>query len=309
VPARPLIDAAELARWCREQFGCAPAAELFRTGYLSAVVGLRLLDGREVVVKVRAPAQRLLGCFEVQRRLFESGFRCPEPLVGPTPLGGYVATAERHLPGGTLLPDSGRAAAPFAEALAALMASAPSSREVPSLAPAPPWTAWNHGEGELWPWPDDRAVDLNRVAGPAWVDDAARAVHLRLSESTAEQVIGHGDWYAANLRWDGDSLWAAHDWDSAISERETVIVGLAAAVFPATGGPGEEASVDETADFMNAYTSARGRAFSSNEVEEMWAAGVWVRAFDAKKQLVTDGAIHALTEPEAQERRRQAGIT
>jgi hypothetical protein len=150
---------------------------------------------------------------------------------------------------------------------------------------------------------------LNRVAGPAWVDDAARAVHLRLSESTAEQVIGHGDWYAANLRWDGDSLWAAHDWDSAISERETVIVGLAAAVFPATGGPGEEASVDETADFMNAYTSARGRAFSSNEVEEMWAAGVWVRAFDAKKQLVTDGAIHALTEPEAQERRRQAGIT
>ena len=109
VPRRPLIDRDELASWCREQFGCEPVAELFRAGYLSAVAGLRLLDGREVVVKVRAPAERLAGCFEVQRRLFDSGFRCPEPLIGPTRLGDYVATAEQHVPGGSLLPASGRA--------------------------------------------------------------------------------------------------------------------------------------------------------------------------------------------------------
>jgi len=61
-------------------------------------------------------------------------------------------------------------------------------------------------------------------------------------------------------------------------------------------------------DFINAYTLARGRGFSPNEVEEMWAAGIWVRVFDAKKQFATDGTTHALTEPEAQQRLLRAGI-
>ena len=42
-----------LASWCRRWLGAPPAAQLFEAGYLSTVKGLRLADGREVVIKVR----------------------------------------------------------------------------------------------------------------------------------------------------------------------------------------------------------------------------------------------------------------
>jgi hypothetical protein len=100
-----------------------------------------------------------------------------------------------------------------------------------------------------------------------------------------------------------------HDWDSVIAAPESSIVGLAAAVFPATGGTGEEATIDESALFLEAYQQARGYRFSADGCEESWAAGLWVRAFDAKKEFATDGVIYALDEDEAGERRRLAGAT
>ena len=50
-----------LAAWCRRWLGAEPVAVLFRAGYLSEVTGLRLADGREVVVKARPPAARMAG--------------------------------------------------------------------------------------------------------------------------------------------------------------------------------------------------------------------------------------------------------
>lgn len=302
------IEAGQLRLWCRAQLGVEPEGELFRAGHLSAVVGLRLVDGRNVVVKVRPSEERLNGCFEVHKRLFQAEFPCPEPLLGPTPLGQWSASAERYQPGGTMLPRSSRAARPFASALAWLMAAAPGQGDVATLDPPPPWTAWNHRGPGLWPWPDDRDIDLNAVEGPRWLDDVGAAVRLRLSDADGAPVVGHGDFYAGNLRWSEDQLHVVHDWDSVIAAPETVIVGLAAAVFPATGGPGEEATVDETADFLAAYEQSGGRAFSASQLQEAWAAGLWVRAFDAKKQFATTGVIHALGESEATTRRRHAGI-
>ena len=87
------MDAA-LAAWCRRLLGAEPEAVLFRAGYLSEVTGLRLADGRGVVVKARAPSPRLLGCLRVQAALAAAGFPCPRPLAGPAPLGGLAATAE-----------------------------------------------------------------------------------------------------------------------------------------------------------------------------------------------------------------------
>jgi hypothetical protein len=56
------VDTDALADWCMRWLGAPPAAELFGTGYLSVVKGLRLADGREVVVKVRPNMPRLAGC-------------------------------------------------------------------------------------------------------------------------------------------------------------------------------------------------------------------------------------------------------
>jgi hypothetical protein len=84
-PRVPAVDRARLAQWCEEHLGSPPAGEIFRSGYLSAVIGLRLADGRAVVVKVRPDSPRMAACVEVQRRLFGSGYPCPEPLTGAAP--------------------------------------------------------------------------------------------------------------------------------------------------------------------------------------------------------------------------------
>jgi hypothetical protein len=188
-----------------EHLSSPSADEIFRSGYLSAVIGLRLADDRAVVVKVRPGSRRVAACVDVQRRLFESGYPCPEPLTGALPFGDDVATAETYVPGGAMLPSPDRAARAFAEAFARLVKLAPRPAEVSTLDPAPSWAAWDHAEAGLWPRPEDCDVNLNEVAGPGWIDGAGRRARDRLQAGASEAVIGHCDWLAGNLRWSGDA--------------------------------------------------------------------------------------------------------
>ncbi len=306
-PRVPAVDPASLAAWCTDHLGSAPAAELFSCGHLSAVVGLRLADGREVVVKVRPASPRIAACVEVQRRMFESGYPCPEPLGGPAPCGIGVATAESYVPGGDELPGAEHTAQLSAEAFARLIGLAPRPAEVSSLDPAPSWASWNHGEAGLWPRPEGAEFDLNEVDGPEWIDRAAGRARDRLRAGVWEAVIGHCDWLADNLRWKDDELLVVHDWDSAVADSEAVLVGFAAALY-STVSPDELATVEETDRFLDAYCDARARVFSADEVQRSWAAGVWTRAYDAKYQHVAGHAIASLAETEARARLRRAGI-
>ena len=125
----------ELVAWCAQWLGATPTQRLFEIAHLSIVVGLRLTDGREVVVKARPPADRIQGCVSVQRHLWAAGFPCPAALAGRTPPGALIATAEAFVSGGMALapwPDSPQL---FAAALAELMRLAPSVAAVPTLAP------------------------------------------------------------------------------------------------------------------------------------------------------------------------------
>lgn len=305
-PSVPAVDPARLAVWCSEHLGSPPVAELFRSGFLSAVVGLRLADGREVVVKVRPSSPRIAACAEVQQRMFEAGFPCPEPLCGPAPFGDGEATAEAYVPGGAEFPDGDCRARRFADAFALLIGLAPSPDEVPSLAPAPSWAAWNLDDAGLWPLPED-GVDVNAVTGgPEWIDRAGRCARDRLRAGTSKTVIGHCDWLASNLRWNGARLLVVHDWDSAVADSEAVLAGLAAALYSTV--PGANATVAETEAFLEAYCDARGRPFSADELERAWAAGVWTRVFDAKCQHVAGSPDLSISEHEANERLARAGI-
>ena len=306
-PRLPAVDAASLAAWCTDHLGSAPATELFRSGHLSAVIGLSLADMREVVVKVRPASPRIAACVEVQRRMFESGYPCPEPVGGPAPFGIGVATAEAYVPGGEVLSGAEHAPQLSAEAFARLIGLAPGPDDVSSLDPAPSWAAWNHNEAGLWPRPEGAEIDLNEVDGPEWIDRAGGQARERLRVGVDQAVIGHCDWLADNVRWRGDELLVVHDWDSAVADSEAVLVGFAAALYSSVSS-NDLATVEETERFMVAYGDARGRAFTADQLQRSWAAGVWTRAYDAKYHHVTGHPITSLSETEGRARLQRAGI-
>ena len=281
-------DQAFLADWCGRYLGARPARVLFRSGHLCEVTGVELADGRRVVIKARPAAPRIAGCVAVQGHLARAGFPCPEPLTVPIEAGGLMLTAEVLVPDGSQLPAEGGAGS-FAALLARLVSCAPVPSAVASLAPSPPWAGWDHPGPRLWPDRDDRGRDLNGIRGPGWVDDAARRVRERLSACAGAARVGHGDWESQNLRWAGGQPVAVHDWDSVIAQPEVAIAGLAAAVWPAAGAPGEAASVAQSAEFIAGYQKAAGREWTGREVQDAWAAGLWVRLFNARKDAADGG--------------------
>lgn len=298
----------ELVAWCARWLGAKPTRVLFEVAHLSRVTGLRLADGREVVVKVRPPAARIEACVDVQRHLWAAGFPCPEPLAGPCPLGTMTATAEAFVLGGTRLEPAADSPRLFAEALATLVRLAPPVASLPACTPPPAWVFWDHDEAGTWPLPDDCDDDLNRHAEPAWLEDVGRRVRRRLALCRQPPVVGHADWEEPNLRWRDRRLHVVHDWDSVVSRPEAAIAGVAAAVCPAFGGPGA-ATLEESAAFLRAYERARGQPWSADEWQVCWAAGLWVRAYNAKKATLR-GADGVLLEPlanEAAARLRLAG--
>jgi hypothetical protein len=304
---RPAVDVDALAEWCTRWLGAPPAAELFGTGNLSAVTGLRLADGREVVVKVRPSIPRLAGCAVVHRALWSVGFPCPEPLVDLQPLNGFAASAEALVPDVDQPPD-GELAALSAAALARLVELAPGRGSVPSLTPSPSWVGWDHTEPGLWPRSEDVDVDLNTYPEPQWLDRVAAAVRDRLRASARDPVIGHGDWHPDNLCWQGPNLIAVHDWDSVICQPEPAIAGFAAVSFLGIDPPAPLASVEDSAVFLDAYQQARSCRWTSEDCAAFWAAGLWQRAADAKTHSLDGDPEQVLTRHEARARLSRAGL-
>jgi len=277
----------DLGHWCERHLGSPVEDVLFTSGHLSRVHGVRLAGGREVIVKARPDSPRLAACTTVQRALWRAGLPAPEPLAGPIVQDGLAVNAETYVPGGSPAPRTGGAHR-FAALLARFVALAPRPETVGTLDPAPPWTAWNHGLPGVWPAADDRDDDLNAAAHAApWLDETGARVRHRLDRFAGTPagrriVIGHGDWEAQNLRWDGDEPLVVHDWDSVIAAPEAVVVGLAASVWPCGTAP-RAATVPESAAFLDAYQRTAGRAWPPDEIEASWAAGLWVYAFNTKK--------------------------
>jgi len=71
----PLDDLPDwLPAWCVDQLGDEPVSVLFELRQISAVFGLRLAGGRDVVVKAREDDGRAGSCVAAQARLAERGF-------------------------------------------------------------------------------------------------------------------------------------------------------------------------------------------------------------------------------------------
>jgi len=76
-----VLDDGLLADWCLRYLGVPLDRVLFRSGFLSEVVGVELSSGLRVVVKARPFQPRIAGCLQVQAALASVGFPCPEPLA------------------------------------------------------------------------------------------------------------------------------------------------------------------------------------------------------------------------------------
>jgi hypothetical protein len=296
---------AALDRWCERWLSSKPIDVIFASGHLSKVVGLRLADGREVVVKVRPDTPRIGGCVEVQRHLWESGFPCPKPLAGPAVFEDSTATAEAYVPGGAMLERDAEAPRLFAELLWELMDRCSLLDVDDRLDPPPPWVAWDHSRRGIWPLADDGVTDLNAHPGPHWLDEIGERTRTILNAFPSSPVVGHVDWECQNMRWKDGRPLVVHDWDSAASRPEATVAGAASAVFTRTDVE-SSSTITESEHFLDAYQHARRRAFTPDELRVAWAAGLWVRAFDTKDNFVMR---HDDPEPladEALERLRRA---
>ena len=295
-----------LPAWCAERLGHEPVSVLFERRSVSAVVGLRLADGREVVVKAREDDGRAASCVAAQARLAERGFPCPRPLTPVVGVGVLAVHAEESRPGGEVLRgDSPEVAVAYAEVFARLMAEL-AEVTVPPPLPNPRWARWDHPGSGLWPaigFLDER----DQSAVPAYVVDAARRARTRLLAAGLPCVLGHADFEAQNLRWRGRQVYAVHDWDSLAWQPEAALVGTASGTF-ANVTPTTLVPVDSSAAFLAAYQEVRGRRFTVAEQEVAWAAGLWTAAHNARwEALFGDPPVTgAAVRTQAAERLRRA---
>jgi hypothetical protein len=268
-----------LPAWCAEHLGSVPGEVLFERTSLSAVVGLRLADGREVVVKARADGGRAASCVAAQARLAERGFPCARPLTAVVTVAALAVHAEESRPGGVVLRgDSPAVAERYAAVFAWLMTELADVDVAPPL-PNPRWARWDHRDPG--PWPAIGFLDeRDQSVVPAPVVEAAGRARARLLATDLPCVLGHADFEAQNLRWH-DDVRAVHDWDSLAWQPEAALAGAASGAF-ASDSPPTLAPIGSSAAFLAAYQDLRGRRFTAEEQEIAWAASLWAAAHNAR---------------------------
>ncbi|PXY21020.1 phosphotransferase [Prauserella muralis] len=269
-----------LPGWCLDQLGSHPAEALFRHQSMSAVFGLRLADGTNVVVKARADDGRAASCVAAQARLAGNGFPCARPLTPVTVAGELAVHAEEFRPHGEVLHGDGpEVAVRYAEVFARLMTGLADLTVAPPL-PNPRWVRWDHADPGLWPSIASLDEKDQRLV-PAHVVDTADRARRRMLAADLPRVLGHADFEAHNLRWHDHQVVTVHDWDSLAWQPEAALVGAASAVFPKLG-PATLPPVDSTEAFLAAYQDARGRSFTAEEEQVAWAASLWPAAHDVR---------------------------
>ena len=102
--------------------------------------------------------------------------------------------------------------------------------------------------------------------GVEWIDEVARAARARM-QPAGELVIGHGDWRVQHVRFEGDRIVGAFDWDGLCKEREPALVGFTAFAFCVDWSrtPVPLTPLDDARAFIADYEAARGRAFDADE--------------------------------------------
>lgn len=284
--ADPDAIADRVDEFCRSALGASIAEYLFYQSSIGSVSGVRLADGRAVVIKAHPPTQPvayLEAMHRVQRHLTERGFPCPPILLGPTLLGNGFAVVEELVDEGEFKDAHDPAIRrTMAALLARLIRLTQELGDVPGLE--------SHGvqrrlPGDLWPIPHSAIFNFEATAaGAEWIDRIAHTAWQTLQLDASQRVIGHTDWSVKHFRFAGDAVRVIYDWDSLRVVGEADLVGSAAATFTYT----EHLDVPrwpggaEARAFAREYEVARGTPFSGAEWEAIGAAATYARAYGAR---------------------------
>lgn len=283
----PYQIACLLDAFCREELGAAVADVLVYESSIGAVCGMRLLDGRRIVIKVHQPSHTLeflQAVVRVQRYLLAHGYPCTKPLLDPKPLAFGLATTEELVDEGEYRQaDDPAVRRSMAEMLAWLIRLG----EKPETLPGMQLALFDRRlpAGVIWPTPHSKLFDFEATAaGAEWIDEIARQAQEIKLQGAGELVLGHEDWGVKHFRFVGENVHVIYDWDSLILEKEPIIVGHASAYFTYTEFFGEfRLPTDEEARaFIAEYEAARGRPFTYEERQTLNAAKIYSLAYSAR---------------------------
>jgi hypothetical protein len=280
----PGTIAALVAEAASDQTGAAVAGGLFYAASSGCVFGLRLADGRSVVLKAyqshwEMPFLRAVQ--RVQRAVARRGFPCPTPMAEPVAVGVGWATMESLLPdpGPSLHLDDDSLERSSAGLVDLLHAAVGLEQRDLDLHP------FRIADGDLYPTPHNPIFDLPGTAlGAEWIDEWARRAWAQRASRSLPSVIAHLDWSARNVRMDRTGVVAVYDWDSVSVASQAAAAGQAATTWRSTGETvdGRAPDAHEIERFLVSFARARGEPFSTHESDVARAAAVWVMAYTAR---------------------------
>ena len=263
-------------------------ALFYRPG-VGVVAGVRLANGRQVVVKVHrwnVTVDRLAAVQVAQTQLADIGLPAPRPLVAPEPLGAGIGTVEELLAGGSARGHDPVIREACAEGLHRLIHAGVDPGGVREL--GMPLMIRPAGAA-LWFEPHDLRFDFEATAqGAEWIDELATLARRDMDTAGhLPAVVGHFDWRVQNLGFDGDRIVGIYDCDSLAIAPEPIVVGNAAAIFTAdwtSEDPDPLPSLAEMQAFVADYERHRQTPFTAAELKALDSANLFVCAYGARCQ-------------------------
>jgi aminoglycoside phosphotransferase (APT) family kinase protein len=282
--------AATMDEFCRAHLGSKLRGYLFYGSSVGSTHGVRLEDGRDVVIKARPPAETnpylsfdratLASICRVMKWLADRGYPCPKPILGPTPVAKGLATVEEFL-------DRGQRGNGFDPECRKLIATglAELIKLLRSFDGRVSCLKHFQRSESLYPQPHSKLFDFEKTAeGGEWIDTFAR--RARQAEAhEGNPVLGHGDWRVQHLRFRHGRIVATYDWDSLAFCSETELVGVSAHGFTADWTLEAVRRIPTAYDvqaYVADYERARGQPFSKRERQSLFAHCVYCIAYSAR---------------------------
>ena len=314
----PYEVAQHLYTFCEAEFGRIPERVIFFAASQGVVFGLRLYDGRRVVVKVHPPHQSpafLAQMGQVQHYLAERGYPCPRPVQGPRPLVAGYATVEELIDEGEYRDAHDPVVRQAMAAAFARLFQLTSEPEIVSMLQS---ALFDHRlpPDVLWPRPHNAIFNFEATAaGAEWIDELAHSarktidadqsklvlvqypenvpcshlaqplsVYMKKPKRSSGFTLGHADFSVKQMRFMGNSIRVIYDWDSLLLNKEAVFVGKTAVNFPYSEQPGiaNLPTQQEALAFVAEYEAARGQSFTKEERKVIAAGATLEIAYGAR---------------------------